>query len=135
MNALVKPKSIAICFRGFELSVDEVESFMGKIASSKGSQGGPVKNGVKTILKRSFVRYSMDVNDECRLDEIMPRLFESLGGVKAISSVRDKVLPEFVDVDITIPVKGSEDQEGGFISRETLADLTLLCATLSFRFV
>lgn len=128
-------KSIALCLRGFELPSEQVESLIDVPASETGSKGEPVKSGVKTLLKRSFVRFSMEFKNEIRLDEMIPVFFDSLGGVRHLSAVRDRVLPEFFEVGIILPVKSSDEQDGGFLPSGVLADLCLLRTTLSFQFV
>lgn len=80
---------------GFDLPSEQVESLVGVPASEAGSKGEPVKSGVKTLLNRSFVRFSMEYKNEIRLDEMIPVFFDSLGGVRHLSADRDRVLPEF----------------------------------------
>lgn len=128
-------RSIALCLRGFEMSPEQVELLIGVPASELGSKGEPVKSGVKTLLSRSFVRFSMEFKNEIRLDEMVPVFFDSLGGVRHLSEVRDRVLPEFFDVGIALPVKSSGEQDGGFLPPGFWADLCLLRTTLSFQFV
>ena len=130
-----KVKSVALCFRGFDLSPEQVESIVGRIASEKGCKGEPVRLGVKTLLVRSFARFSIELPDTSRLDEIIPILLSSLGGISHLNQVREQISPEFLDIGITLPVKGSDDQEGGFLSPETLAYLSMLHSTLSFEFI
>jgi hypothetical protein len=108
---------------------------IGVAASETGSQGEPVRPGVKTLLKRSFVRVSVEFPDGCRLDEMIPTLFARVGGVNHLCEIRERVSPEFLEIDLLLPVKDSDEQEGGFLPATTLADLNRLRATLSFQFV
>lgn len=135
MTTIMRHKSVALTFRGFEVDPAQVEEMIGFKASEIGTRGAPVKPGVKTILKRSFARFSIDVEENCRLDEMIPKLFLYLGGVEKIESVRERISPEFFELDITLPVKYSDDQEGGFIPASVISDLFHLRCNLSFGFV
>jgi hypothetical protein len=60
---------------------------------------------------------------------------DRLGGVQHLCVVHDQVRPEFVEIDITLPVKHSEEQEGGSLSNAVLAQIVKLHASLSFSFL
>ena len=134
-NAPDKVKTIAICFRGFELTPEQVELAVGKKACETGVRGDPVKLGVKSILKRSFVRYAVSLPDSCRIDELVPALWSSLGGVERIQEAVGVIKSDFIEVDLMLPVKGSDEQVGGFIMPSSVKELGLLGATLTFQFV
>ena len=127
-------KSVELCFRGFSLSPAQVESMIGIPAADSGTKGKPVKPDVKTILKRSFVNFPIAFARDDRLSEMISELLKHVGGVDHICEVRDKVLPEFLEINFILPVKGSEQQEGGFLPSATLAILCQLRASLSFSF-
>ncbi|MGY2224926.1 hypothetical protein ACW9IK_19755 [Pseudomonas gingeri] len=136
MSGRPKPvKSVALSLRGFELSTAQVESIMGRAPSESGSRGEAPKPGVKSLLKRSFVRYSVECAHDCRIDEMIPALWSHLGGFDKIRDACGKVKPEFLEVDLVLPVKHSDEQEGGFLPCAILAELSLLGATLSFQFL
>jgi hypothetical protein len=135
MNSIPVIKSVALCLRGFELTPKQVESIIGVTASESGTRGEPVRPGMKSLLKRSFVRFSVEFPDGCRLDEMIPTLLIHLGGVNHIREVRDQIKPEFLEIDMVLPVKSSDEQEGGFLSAPTLVELSLLGASLSFQFL
>jgi len=132
---LRRARSISLTFRGFELTPQEVESFVGVTATRLGKQGEPVKPGVKTLLKRPIVKYSLEFPYGCRMAEMIPALVQHLGGISHLCKVRDRVLPEFFEIDIVLPIKGSEEQEGGSLPSEVIADLYTLRASLSFQFL
>jgi hypothetical protein len=69
------------------------------------------------------------------MDEMIPALWIHLGGMDRIREIKEKIKPEYLEVDLVLPVKGSEEQEGGFLSPSTLAELSLLGGTLSFQFL
>lgn len=128
-------KSVSLTFRGFDVEPDTVERLMNVKASSLGRAGLPVKPGVKGVLKRSFAEFSINFDKECRLDEMIPLLLSRLGGIERIVKVREHVSPEFFEINFTLPIKYSDEQEGGFIPSKVLADLVALECSLSFEFI
>lgn len=135
MSSIPVIKSVALCLRGFELAPNQVESMIGVSATESGVRGEPVRPGVKSLLKRSFIRFSVEFPDGCRLDEMIPTLLNHLGGVNHIREVRDQIKPEFLEIDMVLPVKSSDEQEGGFLPPKTLFELSLLGASVSFQFL
>jgi len=131
----MRSRLVALCLRGFELAPAQVESAIGRAATERGMKGEPVKKGVSTILTRSFVRYSVECQDSRGFDEMINLLLGHVGGVSHLCDVRDQVKPEFLQIDITLPIKGSEEQEGGFFSPAVLSDIAKLRAMLSFQFL
>ncbi|WP_139210279.1 hypothetical protein [Pseudomonas delhiensis] len=121
--------------RGIELNPKQVELMFGVAASELGIRGELARPTVKTRLKRSFVRFSLMFPNSCRMDEMIPALWIHLGGMDRICEIKEKIKPECLEVDLVLPIKGSEEQEGGFLSTSTLAELCLLGVTLSFQFV
>lgn len=129
-------KSASLTFRGVDLPPpEEVERMVGVAAESWGVRGTAVKQGVATLLKRSFVRYEVSFSESCRLDEMIPKLLEYLGGANHLSEAKEKIEPEFFEINLVLPVKYSEEQEGGFLSPSTLAEIAQLGVTLSFEFL
>lgn len=128
-------KSVALCLRGFELNPAQAEAIIGVSASELGARGEPVKPGVKSLLRRSFVRYSVEFSQDCRIDEMIPALWAYVGGFDKIKNATGKVKPEFLEIDLVLAVKNSDEQEGGFLPPETLAELSLLGASLTFQFL
>ncbi|URM25404.1 hypothetical protein LLY42_15310 [Pseudomonas frederiksbergensis] len=128
-------KSASLTFRGFDLALEEVDCIVGVAAGLSGVRGEPVKQGVATLLNRSFARYAIDFIDGCRLDEMIPKLLDYLGGVNHLSEAKEKISPEFFEINLVLPVKGSKEQEGGFLSPSTLAEIAQLGVTLSFEFL
>jgi hypothetical protein len=131
----IVPKSVSLTFRGFELTCQQVESLVGVAPSFTATRGEPTRPGRDILFPRSSVQYSLEFPIGCRLDEMIPALLAKLGGAAHLHDVRDRVTPEFLEFDIFLPIKGSLEQEGGFLSEETLRDLVDLRATLSFGFV
>ena len=86
-------------------------------------------------MKRSFVRFVVEFPNGCRLDGMVPTLLHQLGGTAHLCKVRSQVAPEFFEIDIVLPIKGSEEKEGGFIPPAVLEDLSNMRATLSFQFL
>lgn len=128
-------KSVAICFRGFDALPSHVESIIGTSASESGVKGEPVKPSVATLLRRSYFRFSVDLEEAMRLDEAIPLLFSKIGGLEKAVLVKEKIAPEFIEIGLTLPVKGSESQDGGFITLESISQLNTLGAKLTFQFI
>ena len=128
-------KSASLTFRGFDLALEEVDRIVGVAAGFSGVRGEPVKQGVARLLNRSFARYAIDFSDGCRLDEMIPKLLNNLGGVTHLSEAKAKISPEFFEINLVLRVKDSKDQEGGFLSPSTLAEIAQLGVTLSFEFL
>ena len=130
----VNKKSVSFCFRGFELSPEKVEALL-RVKVKKGTLGEPVKQNVETKLKRSYVKFNKQLPDNCRLDEIIPSLFEDLSGIDYLCHIRDLISPEFIEIDVVLRIKKSDEQEGGFLPHEVLRDIARLKANLSFQFL
>lgn len=135
MTSSVKTKSVSLTFRGFRVDPGMVERLMGAEAKLLGRAGSPVKPGIKGVLRRSFAEFSMDFEMSSRLDQMIPSLLDHLGGVENIVAVRDQISPEFFEINFVLPIKYSDEQEGGFISMETIADVFSLKCSLSFEFI
>jgi hypothetical protein len=135
MRAFDKRKSISLCLRGFEMHPDDVESLVGVIAESKGVKGQPVRPNTKNLLRRSYVDFEIFMPPDTLLFAMLPALFEYLGGVEHLTKVREQVNPEFFEINFDLPVKNSEEQEGGFLELQSIADVHKLQATLSFGFL
>lgn len=86
-------------------------------------------------MKRSFVRFSLGFPDGCRLDEMIPAILAHLGGTNHLREFIDQIKPELIEVDIRLPVRSSDEQEGGFLTPSTLTKLSPLGASLSFQFL
>jgi hypothetical protein len=131
----IKHKAASLTFRGFELAPSQIEEMLGVKASEAGQRGSHVKPGGKSILKRSFVRFAIELDASSRLDQVVPAVLHHVGGVERIKIVRDAVMPEFLELDITWPVKWSDEQEGGFLPASVLSDLSHLECALTFGFI
>ncbi len=135
MNKSMKSKIASLTFRGFEVSPHVIEEMLSVKASETGERGAHVRAGVSALLKRSFARFSIELEPDCRLDQAVPILLAHAGGVQRLKSVREVITPECLELDITWPVKGSDEQEGGFLPIVVLSDLANLECSLSFGFI
>jgi len=126
-----RPKyEVSFTLRGFSLPPEEVESIVGLQATLRGAAGALDRAG-KTPLKRSFVQWSVELPENSRMNTMIALLLEKLGGSEHIASVVQRVAPDHTEVDLTLRVKDSEEQEGGFIDAVTIAALARMSATLS----
>jgi len=128
-------KSASLCFRGFEQAPAQIELMVGVPATKVGLKGNQIKPGVQTTWKKSVAKFTVEFPHGCGLDEMIPKMLSHLGGVQHLCEVRNAIRPEFFEIDITLPIKNSEEQEGGFFPPEVLGDLNQLGVTLSFQFL
>jgi hypothetical protein len=110
----------------------DVEALMGVAATHLGAVGARPKSG--TPFQRSFAQWAHEFGEQARLVEMIPTLLESVGGVGRLASVKQAVAPEFLEIDLSLWIKDSPEQEGGFIDASTIAQVAALGATLSFGF-
>jgi hypothetical protein len=128
-------RSASLTFRGFELSPDDVESMVGVNAELLMLRGAPVKPGVATVARHSAAHFALHFSPSATLGSMIPALLNHLGGVDHLCAVRERVNPEHLEIDLSLSVKRSTEQEGGFIDASTLEDVCRLGATLSFQFL
>jgi hypothetical protein len=134
MTAKLRPKFVAsITFRGFYMQPREVEALVGFAATELGVAGIPRKPGTRP-LQRSFASWRAEFEDSTRLDEMIPTLIYGIGGADHLAVIKNSVAPEFLEVDIAMWIKDSEEQEGGFIDVPAIEMLAKIGATLSFSF-
>ena len=128
------PKYVgSFTFRGFDLPATQVEALVGVSASSLANKGEPLKPGVRPVV-RSVIRWSVEFPDTARLDEMIPCVIRRAGGVKRLSEAKAKVRPEFLELDLSLFIRDSDEQEGGFFDPSSLAMVAELGATLSLGF-
>lgn len=126
----VKHKSASLIFRGFEDAPESVERLIGVPAKRSVVAGTLGANG--RAYPRSVVTFTLEFREPVLLVDMLPRLFEHVGGVANILHARNVVQPEFLELDLYLPVKGSEEQESGFLTIETIKDVASLDATIAF---
>ncbi|CAN7240752.1 hypothetical protein [Polaromonas sp. LjRoot131] len=129
-----RKKSVALVFRGFDRTAQEVANLVGVETQRLGNRGEPVKPGVKTQLVRSHVGFEVEFSDDYELCEMIPELLGRLGGVDHLCRVRDQVQPEFSEIHFELPVRESEESQGGYLSTAVIADVLQLRTSLSFGF-
>ena len=111
----------------------EVEALVGFAASRVGVVGVPRQPGTRP-LQRSFAQWEVEFEDSARLDEMIPALIDGIGGADHLAVVKQAVMPEFLEVDIAMWIKDSQEQEGGSIDLRALEMLTKMGATLGLGF-
>ena len=130
----LRPKFVAsFTFRGFHMPPTEVEALVGYAASRLGVAGTSQKRGAAP-LQHSFAQWKIEFEDKARLDEMIPALINGIGGVEHLAELKRSVAPEFLEVDISMWIKDSKEQEGGFIDAPAIKMLAKIGATLSFGF-
>ena len=135
MNSMIaRKKSISLIFRGFDLAVQDVEVLVGAPASRFGNAGEFVRPNVKPRMTRSFIGFTLVFQSNYELCEMLPALFNHLGGVDHLCEIRDKVLPEHFQIEFDLPAKESEDMQDGHLPIDVIADVLKLRTTLGFSF-
>ena len=119
--------------RGFSARPEQVAARLGVEAQGLGSAGQVCRPG-QSPLKRSYVLWRVSLPPSAPVYSMIPAVIAHMGGEQGILRLLLDVVPEFVEVDLLLPVKDSEEQEGGFISKEDLACLARLGASISFSF-
>jgi hypothetical protein len=127
-------KSVALTFRGFAVSVEELVALAGATPSRFGSLGEPVKLGVQTRLNRSYVIFSKEFESGFELNSMIPALLAELGGTDRICQLRDQVRPEFLEIHFDLPVMTADESQDGWLQETTIADAFRLGASLSFAY-
>jgi hypothetical protein len=123
----------SLTFRGFSALPETVQSLMGRHASLLVTRGESRKPST-TPFQRSAASWSIEFPDSARLDQMIVTLIESLGGLGNLINVRNAVSPEFFEIDVSMWIKDSKEQEGGLIEPSTIKMLSLLGTSLSFGF-
>ena len=119
--------------RGFSARPEQVAARVGVQAQGLGS-AGQVRRPDQSPLKRSYVLWRVSLPPSAPVYSMIPAIITHMGGERSILRVLREVAPEFVEVDLLLPVKDSQEQEGGFISKQDLACLARLGASISFSF-
>lgn len=130
----IRTKSVSITFRGFQALAEEVASLVGVPAARLGNRGEPVKAGVKILLSRSYVKFSREFTDDQELSEMLPALFLYLGDTPRIKDILNVVRPEFVEINLDLPVRRSDDSQDGYLQGQSIREASDLNASISFSF-
>lgn len=134
-DPVMRRRHIALTFRGIDCLPAKVEEIVGVPATSSGIVGERVKPNVQSRLTRSYVRYVLQLEEGVALDEVFGLLMRQLGGVDNLVRARERVKPEFFEVDIAWPIKFSQEQENGYFPESVIEDLAKLRCTLGFSFL
>lgn len=98
-------------------------------------QAGTHRTPASAALKRSYVKHQVDFPPDTPVFQMVPALLQHLGGATHLINTIARVKPEHIDLDLVLPVKDSPEQEGGFISPESISNIQQLGASLSFSFL
>jgi hypothetical protein len=131
----MKNWAVSLTFRGFDQSLDIVQKMLGNDDCKIGMRGDSVKLGSKTLLTKSYVKYNFEFECQPNIFDIVPKIITHAGGVSYLYSLKNKIDPEYLELNIVMPIKNSLEQEGGFISPESIAEINRLGASLSFEFL
>lgn len=124
-------RSASLTFRGFLKSPEEVQSLVGVKAVLLAQSGQPKRSNPLRVWPRSAVEFE----DDALIVHMIPAILAHAGGLEHLRAVRDQVSPEFLEVNLVLPIKHSEAQEDGYVEVKTLQELAELGATLGLSFV
>ena len=127
--------AVSLTFRGFEQSRERIAQIIGSDDYKIGLCGEAVKPGGKTQLKNSYIKFGVEFSSQPNIFEIVPAIISHAGEADYLCSVKEKIQPEYTEINIVMPIKQSLEQTGGFISKESINDIHRLCASLSFEFL
>lgn len=127
-------RSASLTFRGFNMSPQEVASLVGTEAVLLAQAGLPIKLGRATVWPRSAAKFQMAFEDDVLVADMIPAILAHLGGVQHLCRVRDRVSPEFFEIDLKLTCDNSEAHKNGYLDLESLRNLAHLEATLGLSF-
>lgn len=127
-------RSASITFRGFVLPPEEVQRLIGVKAVLLAQSGEPMRSNRPNVWLRSAAKFEVEFPDETLIVDMIPAILAHAGGVEHLCSVRDQVTPEFLEINLVLPIKNSASQDDGYVESETLQSLGRLGATLGLSF-
>lgn len=128
-------RSASLTFRGFTTSAADVQALVGIDAKILAEKGEPMRSNRPNTWQQSVASFEIEFADALPIVEMVPALLAYAGGVEHLCGVRDQILPEFFEINLILPIRYSEEQEDGYLSLETLADIHRLRTTVGFSFV
>lgn len=128
-------RSASITFRGFVLPPEEVQRLVGVEAELLAQSGQAMRPNRPNVWLRSAAKFTVEFTDETRIADMIPAILAHAGGLEHLCSVRNQVSPEFLEIDLVLPIKHSDSQDDGYVESETLNDLSRLGATLGLSFL
>lgn len=128
-------RSASITFRGFAMAPEELQRLVGVEAVLLAQSGQPMGPNRPNVWPRSAVKFVVEFTDETLIVDMIPAILAYAGGVEHLCSVRDQVSPEFLEINLVLPIKHSESQDDGYVESETLQELCRLGATLGLSFL
>lgn len=128
-------RSASLTFRGFEVNPEVVQSMVGVDAKLLGEKGSPMKANRSNVWQKSFAKFEIEFADDFPICGMIPALLNHASGLKNLCAIRNRISPEFIEVNLVLPIRSSESQEDGFLEIDTLGELYELRATVGFSFV
>jgi hypothetical protein len=96
----------------------------------QGKKGDLRVPGRGLTFSESFITYQVSMDVDSPMQGRIPALLSALGGVERIRTIINQVQPDYVGVELYLPVKNSPRQDTGFVAAETIDDLAVLGAEL-----
>jgi len=124
--SMMEHRKVSLTIRGFTAPVAKLSSAIAAKAVLAGTKGKPAREGVKTILKKSFLLYEEKISASMLWDDAIELIINKVGGVELLSDVKLFFSIEIMHIDISVPARTSDEQEGGYISEGSIAKLKVL---------
>ena len=134
MDAKTK-RSASLTFRGFLKNPEEVERLVGAKAVLLAQSGQPMRPSRPNVWLRSAAKFQVEFDDSALIVDMVPAILAHAGGLEHLCAVRNQVSPEFLEINLVLPIKFSEAQEDGYVDVQTLQQLAQLGATLGLSFL
>ncbi|MQQ35286.1 hypothetical protein GE543_13320 [Pseudomonas sp. SZ57] len=128
-------RSASLTFRGFLKSPEEVESLVGVKAVLLAQSGQPKKPNRPNVWPRSVAMFQVEFENNAQIVDMIPAILAHLGGIDRVRGVLEQISPEFLEVNLVLPVRYSEAQEDGYVEAQAVQDLAELGATLGLSVV
>lgn len=127
-------RTITVSIRGFDQSPKALVAKIGVEPTLMIEKGESRRPGLPP-LKKSVISFKTVVSENVLWDKVIDEALDRLGGVPNLEKILEEFSPEFIHVDIALPIRTSEEQEDGYVSSYVMEKLCKIKASLGFSFV
>lgn len=137
-QAVTREQEASLCFLDHPLDRETIARLVGEEGPAPERcrfQGDIVRPGATHVIRKSFVSYCLYLPRNCPMDEMIPRLWDFMGGFDHVVFLLNQIKPKDLELNLTLPFKYSKDDGNGCIQRESIAQVGSLGASLTFSFL
>lgn len=127
-------RTVSLSIRGFVEDPKDVAAAIGVQPTLFGKRGTPNRPGVQTLLAKNYVYYEREFLKEISFDKAVWTIIEVVGGLEKLKLILNNMGPVDVEVTLSLPVRGSDEQEDGSIGPMTMSSLVRIGAHLGICF-